>query len=375
MRRLFLLLLPLGLWGEGKGALALYHFSIENQRPEDSGFGTALGAYRSVDTKTHGGVSYRLRLDLSQPVGDSRNREMTGLFTDEGGPLGVLTELFIRLKRAHWEVRAGPQRLDTPLANDDTTRFVPYSYEALRARYLGHYLTADMGYIHRTRSNTAQRYDTATVAGEIPGGVQFAALGFAPDLPVGGHVYLYQSDRLFDALHGELRYRYERQKSGWHAGLQYIATRSNHQSPNLTPLRECAGDDVDIRAGRLGLFAGGFDATLAYSVNEGDDGIGKGYGGLTDLYTTAMISCGKNRYGPETSQLRLGYALSEAWSTHAIFTRTRFRLPEGNDYTGSYADLRYHRLPWELFIRFERLDRALPGSDTDYFRLICRYDY
>ena len=140
------------------------------------------------------------------------------------------------------------------------------------------------------------------------------------------------------------------------------------------------GDDIDLIAIKVGFDSEDLMISLNYSQNFGLSGIVKGYGGLSQVFTTSMVANGRGNYKPETWMLKTSYdLLYTQWGQSELaltLTNTRVKDNRGDDFDAYYMHWRQRfNINTSLFIRYENLDYKSDKSDVSYLRVIAAYQF
>jgi len=369
--------------GEFQTHVEFYYYDINTlgSNHENDAHATAVGgfiAYRSIPLFEHFHLGYTHY--LSYQLLDGKNPERTSLVGSAGKDISPLVELYVDYSDKSWEMKLGKQRLDTPLINDDTTRLIPFSYEAINMHYRfdeQSLLTA--GYVWRFRPICSEEYTRMTPSGYAEDGVGY--LGFNTEFGDVQHQwYYYHAPQLYDALHMQVESKtpYDTSKDIIY-GVQAIYTFANGEGNNIENHAN-GGDDVQLLAAKLGLESSGFAWIASLSYNFGEDGISRGYGGLSSLYTSSMITTGKSQGNPFAKSIKLRYTYDsaskkDAYTSALYLTNVTYSDPTLKDINAIYIDHKFRFRPREyLHLRFER--QFIAGeADRSYFRIISAYEF
>ncbi len=386
-RIVFLPFLTLPLWGfdtpigEFRTHIEFFHYDINTIETgsENDAYATALGgflSYRSVPVMDHFGMGYTQY--LSHLIFSEQNPCKTLLCDGAGHDINPMAELYLYYSDDHVDVTAGRQQLDTPLINDDTTRLIPYSYEAITAKVrFDRDTILSLGHVSGFRTNTSEEYTDESSSGYARSGVSYIGLNTAFG-NVKHQWYYYHADGLYDALHTEVSTKtpYDSSRDLLY-GVQAIYTFNGGE--NISN-RSNGGDDVRLIAAKLGIANDRYEWIGSLSYNFGDDGISRAYGGLASVYTTSMITGGKDVGNPFAKSLKITYNYDSATRKNAYtsslhLTNVTYDDPALHDTNAIYIDHRFNFRPREyIFLRFERqwIDGA---ADRSYFRIISAYEF
>ncbi|MBN2824237.1 MAG: OprD family outer membrane porin [Campylobacterales bacterium] len=361
--------------------IELFHYNINSleENTQKDAYATAIGgfvAFRSKPLWGHFGLAYKHY--LSHLIFDAKNPCSTALCDSAGKDINPLAQLYLYYQDELMEVRLGRQQLDTPLINNDTTRLIPFSYEALSAQFnLTPKTKLSLGHVTQFRTNISEDYTQTTASGYAKNGVSY--IGLTTSYGNLKHQwYYYHAKGLFDALHTEVCTRMPYDKSlDWLYGVQAIYTFGG--GTNIDN-RANGGDDVKLLAAKIGLANDRMSYVASLSYNFGEDGINRGYGGLSSLYTTSMITGGKKQGHPFAKSLKINYTYDSktrknAYSSALYLTNVTHDDPTFYDINAIYIDHKFHFRPREyIHLRFEKqwIDN---GADKSYFRIISAYEF
>lgn len=366
-------------WGELKTHIELFHYSIDNQKGEDSR-ATVLGGYLKYTSKPLYDFGFTVKHYTSHLLLEGKNPEVTCLTDFAGEDLNPLSELYLYYKNDTFSTKIGRQELNTPLINNDTTRLIPFSYTGITSRYTfreDSYLS--LGYITRFRFNNCESYTTMTPSGEAGNGVSF--LGFNTRFGEVKHQwYYYHAPGLYDALHLQVESKtsYSQEREILY-GVQAVYTFSNGPSENISNHAN-GGSNVKLLAAKLGLASDDFSYVASLSYNFGEDGINRGYGGLSSLYTTSMITNGKKDGHPFAKSLKVKYKYytskeKKEYSSSLYLTNVTYPESDYNTINALYFDHMFKFRPREyIFFRFEK-QWIENEPNKMYFRLISAYEF
>jgi len=364
--------------GEIDAHVELFHYQISSHKNGEDldARATTLGGFLQYTSAPlyHFGVG--VKQYLSHLIFESQNPQSTSLTDAAGHDINPMAELNLYYKDDIFHVKAGKQQLQTPLINDDTTRLIPYSYLGVTA-----HIELDMrsqlllGHISEFRANNSETYTKESSSGLAENGVGF--IGFHTSFSdIKAHAYYYFAPKLFNAIHlqTESQYEYYDDKTLFY-GLQAIYTHENDGGVNISNTRN-GGGDVKLIAGKLGLKSEKFSYTASLSYNFGENGINRGYGGLSSLYTTAMVTNGKLEGNPFAKSLKVRYTYGNKTYSSAIYlTNVTYKDNTKNTINSVYIDHRFNfRAREYLLLRFEQ-QWIKDERDKSYFRIISAYDF
>jgi len=367
--------------GQVKTHLELFHYTINTleESAQSDSYATAVGgslSFRSKALWNHWGLGFKHY--YSHLIFDAKNPCQTALCDGAGNDINPLAAFYLYYQDDFMEVRAGKQQLNTPLINNDTTRLIPFSYQAFTARLNFSEATfLSLGHVNRFRSNVSEDYTQESSSGYASDGVSYVGLNTTFG-DVKHQWYYYHANGLYDAFHMEVcrRTPYDATKSLLY-GVQSIYTFGGGE--NISN-RANGGDDVRLVAAKVGLANERFEWVASLSYNFGEDGINRGYGGLSSLYTSSMITNGKKQGNPFAKSLKIKYIYDapsrpNAYSSALYLTNVTHDDPTFHDINAIYIDHKFHFRPREyIHLRFEKqwIDNA---TDRSYFRIISAYEF
>lgn len=359
--------------------MELFHYSIDTQNAKDAK-ATVLGGYLKYTSPHFHHFGFSIKHYASHLIFKSENPASTCLTDLSGKDLNPLSELYLSYKNNSFSFKLGKQELDTPLINNDTTRLIPFSYDGITARYfLKPSSFISLGHISRFRFNNCESYTSMTPSGYAKDGVSF--LGLNTKFGAVEHQwYYYHAPGLYDALHLQVnsKTKYYGNKQILY-GVQAIYTFKAGSSENISTHNN-GGDNVKLLAAKLGLVSDRFSYVTSLSYNFGEDGINRGYGGLSSLYTTSMITNGKQDGKPFAKSFKVKYkyystSKDKEYSSSLYLTNVSYPKSDHNTLNALYIDHLFKFRPREyIFLRFEKqwID---DGPDKTYFRLISSYEF
>lgn len=367
--------------GQLKTHIELFHYNINTIGEDQSNdsYATAIGGsiyFRSKPLLGHFGIVCKHY--LSHLIFNAKNPCKTALCDGAGNDINPLSQLYLYDQDDQLEIRAGRQQLNTPLINNDNTRMIPYSYEAITAKLkISPKSILSLGHVSRFRSNISNEFTKESASGYAKNGVSYIGLNtYFGD--VKHQWYYYHANALYDALHLEVctKTPFDATKKIIY-GIQAIYTYGN--GVNIDN-RNNGGSDVKLLAAKLGLAHKRFEWVASLSYNFGEDGLTRGYGGISSLYTTSMITSGKKQGNPFAKSLKIKYTYDsatrkDAYSSALYLTNVTHDDPIFHDINAIYIDHKFHFPPREyLHLRFEKqwINNA---PDKTYFRIISAYEF
>ncbi|MFK5975308.1 MAG: OprD family outer membrane porin [Sulfurovum sp.] len=373
--------------GTFKTHIELFYYDINSlEDNENNSYATVAGGfidYRSKALWGHLGVD--IKHYYSHLIFDTKNPNKTSLTDTAGHEINPLAELYLYyqndfMQDGFMEIRVGKQQLNTPLINSDTTRLIPFSYEAITAKFnFSKTTTLSLGHVYKYRANNSENYTDFTSSGYAENGVSFIGLNTRFG-DVEHQWYYFYSKELYNALHIEVKGKipYDETRDIIY-GVQAIYTFKNANGKSIDNLNN-GGDNVRLLATKVGLKKSGFKSIFSLSYNFGKDGINRGYGGLSSLYTTSMITSGKKQGNPFAKSLKLKYTYGSnsrknAYSSALYLTNITYNSADFHTINAIYIDHKFHFRPREyIYLRFERqwIDNV---PNRSYFRIISAYEF
>ncbi|HEO98795.1 MAG: OprD family outer membrane porin [Campylobacterales bacterium] len=366
-------------WGRFDTHIELFHYDINGQEDQDSR-ATVLGGYLHYISRPvyHFGVG--VKQYLSDLIFYSKNPALTSLTDSAGEDINPLSELYAYYETERFALKLGKQQLSTPLLNDDTTRLIPFSYRGVTSRISWNTDTfLALGYITGFRANNSEDYTPYTSSGLAEDGVAY--LGFHTQFGAVKHQwYYYHAPKLYNTLHMEVSAStpYNSSKTLLY-GVQAIYTFDNAEESH-TITGDNGGGDVRLIAAKVGIASQKFSYIGSLSYNLGEDGINRGYGGLSSLYTSSMITTGKKRGHPFAKSMKVHYKYyssgkEKEYSSALHFTNVTYGDDAANPINAFYIDHKFKFRPREyILLRFEKQWIA-EEDDKSYFRIISAYTF
>lgn len=364
--------------GQTEGSLYALYYDRQSDRVGAEYTAAAVGGTLAYTSPKEAGAYVSARLQSTNLTGARTNPELSRLVGADKQSVDALTEAYLGLIDGNHLLRLGRQHLDTPLLNGDTTRVVPYSYNAIHYQWNGSDKSrAVLGKVNRIKPFDSRFFEPVSDSGELDDGIWYAGLEDRRLSGLSYILYYYQAPLLYDAFFVEVDDSYDLDGMQIFSGIQYVKSYENGEGENIDPLREEGGGDVALAALRLGFKAGTYGLIVAHSQNSGQDGLGRAYGGMAELFTTTMVTDGIHRGSPKTTSVRLKYDWTPETSTRLIYNLTDYgvdahdKVPGSttNDYKSFYADLKYE-MPGDalVYFQYEQLDKELAQSDLNEFR-------
>ena len=367
--------------GNVDGEIQAFYYNINKKRDSFS-HATALGGFLKYTTDTNNSFFGTVGFHTSNSIGSSKKPKATLLFNNDkdASSFSVVSEAFLAYKTSSRVIKIGNLMLNTPMANDDTTRIVPFSYQAFA--YTGN-ITQDtrveLYYINAIRSNTSDSYKKKSASGEIgDSGVSMLGLHYSGMEGIKFHSYYYYAPELYSTLVLQSDYEYAIDKEMLLCfGVQYFNSGDGGEYANTTGLY--GGDDINLLALRANVEADDWHVSLNYSQNFGLSGILRGYGGLAKVYTSSMIANGRGNYKPETWMLKTSYELpfkSHHSEVALRVTNTKVHDSRGYGFNAYYLHFKhYFSDEASLFVRYENMNFEKDKIDSDYLRIIAKYEF
>ncbi len=362
--------------------LELFHYNIilntESQAQDSKA--TVLGGFMKYTSKPYYHFGVAVKQYSSLLIFNAHNPSQTSLTDSAGHDINPLAELYLYYKDHTLHIKAGKQQLKTPLINDDTTRLIPFSYYGVTSQInVDNKSYLSFGYISEFRANNSEAYTKYSSSGLAQNGVTY--LGFNTKFGDVAHQwYYYHAPDLYDAYHMQVdtKTKYDEFKDLIY-GIQAIYTTNNSGGENITN-RTNGGSNVKLISAKLGLDSEKFLYVGSLSYNFGKDGINRGYGGLSSLYTTSMITSGKQDGNPFAKSLKIRYkyyspSKDKEYSSSIHLTNVTYQDNTKNSINALYVDHHFKFRPREyLLLRFE--NQWIAGeNDKSYFRIISAYEF
>ncbi|MFT7002716.1 MAG: imipenem/basic amino acid-specific outer membrane pore [Sulfurimonas sp.] len=368
--------------GKVEGQLQLFYYDIDKSVNSGDAYATAIGGHLKYTTDTKNALYASAGFHTSNSIGEYLNRTKTSMFNNDkdGDVLTVISEAFLGYKTKNRSAKIGDLRLKSPMMNDDTTRFVPWSFQGLTYEENSIKDTKiELYYIKAIRSNTSEDYDQTSGSGKFgDSGISMASLKYSGIEGLKINAYYYYAPELYSTFMTQTDYKTSiNDYASFIAGLQYYNSGNGGKYADTTSKN--GGDDINFLSLRSGLESKDGFIIINYSQNFGFSGLVKGYGGLAKAYTTSMIANGRGNNKPETWMIRTAYNLPLGGYKDTIAaTYTNSQVHVANATTGFDAYYlhfkHYFNKDTTLYMRYENLQYET-GAEADYFRTILTYKF
>lgn len=364
--------------GEAEGSLYALYYDRQTDAVGAEYTAAGVGGSLAYTTRREAGLYISARLQTTNLTGAKTNPGLSRLVGEDEKSVDALSEAHLGMVDGNHMLRIGRQYLDTPLLNADTTRVVPYTYNGIHYQWNGSDKSrAVLGKVNEVKAFDNRFFEQESDSGELDDGIWYLGLEDRRTSGLSYVLYYYQAPLLYDAFFVEVDDSYDIDGVQIFSGIQYIKTYENGEGENIDPLREEGGGDVSLAALRLGFKAGTYGLIVAHSQNSGQDGLGRAYGGMAELFTTTMVTDGIHRGSPKTTSVRLKYDWTPETSTRLIYNITDYGVDahdkvmgsNTNDYKSFYLDLKYE-MPGDALVNFqyEQFDKELTKTDLNEFR-------
>ena len=360
------------------GEVKLFFYDIDREDSQYDAYTTALGGFLELKSPSLYEINANIRFYTSNPIGADKFRESTLLYqVPSGDAINTLAVANLEYGNQVTTIILGRQRLSTPMANDDTSRIIPYAYSGITAVNKSlDWLKVSAGYIQELKPIISEDFDDISPAGKIEKG--FYYLGVNVDFPydIDLQAYGYYAYELYDALHLQLEKDFKFNSFDLKLGTQHIETFTNNDSKNLIPDVSTGSDEVRLWAYKIALQYKKLYLAHSFSQNEKLGGITRGYGGYTKLYTSSMYETAKSKGGARGINLSARYDFTDDLNAQVIYLKTNYKDPSSNPYISIYTGLKYYYYKNSyLHLRYEYVDREKIDTDSQYIRLITTYSF
>lgn len=371
------------------GDLQYFYYGITHPNDTLSSYANALGGNIRLKSKTFYDFGVTVQYSGSNAIGKTKNYKPLVLFDNAGNSenLNTLSQLNLFYTKRYRgknivNFKVGSQLIETPVMNLDTTKIVPYSYEAMTFQYsLEGELNVQAGAVSAIKSNVSGAYSNESPSGKITNGIWFAGMTY--ELQKYHHFmsYFYLAPQLYNTYYGKYAYNHPvRGNVLYSMGVQFIKTFQAGSSMNAVKEGYEGGQDVTLLSPMLGVEVYDFELSAAYSQNFGVSGIRRGYGGLTQLYTSSMISNGRGNYKPKAFSIKPAYNFPGNFlgfqNVMLIYTRVLHDMEEGQDQLSYYAHIKMNfDIDTSLYLRYENLEYTKTGLIKRYLRLQLKYRF
>jgi hypothetical protein len=213
------------MFSEGKvtGQIRAIYADYEQKKSgERDTYATALGGGLKYELASlygfNGAVAFKTSQDLGFATGD-REKQNPELSSSKGN-YTELSEAYINYRYKDFNLRAGRQILDTPLADSDDIRMISNTFEAYIATYDFDNLSFMAGNIQKWQGFDAGLDDGWIDAGES--GTNFGGISYAEKI-VEFSIWYYNITKGANAIYSDLGVNYNFNKDfSIHAGVQYL---------------------------------------------------------------------------------------------------------------------------------------------------------
>lgn len=359
--------------------MQLFYYNIDKKN-DSNVYATSAGGYLKYTTDTKNPIFASARFHTSNPILESSNRAKTALFKDDSdaSALTTISESYLAYKTNNRILKVGNFMLNTPMMNDDTTRIVPWSYQGFA--YTGESiknLKVQLYFIDAIRSQTSDSYKKQSGSGEFDS-ITMLSLHYNNLSGFKAQAYYYYVPELYSTFVGQIDYDMALDSDTLICfGVQYF--KSGDGGKYNQRVDKNGGDNIDLVALRSSIDAKDWSLSINYSQNFGFSGIGVGYGGAAQVYTTSMIANGRGNFKPETWMLQSTYELpfTKFRSELALtLTNTQTKDERGDDFNAYYLHFKhYFTKDASMHFRYESLKYATSKKDANYFRAIATYKF
>ncbi len=358
--------------------IELFHYQIHSNKEGNiiDTRATVLGGFFEYTSTPLYHFGLGIKQYVSHLIFASKHPENTSLTDSAGKNINPLAACYLYYKDDVFYIKAGKQQLQTPLINDDTTRLIPFSYFGVTAD-INIDTTSHLffGHVSEFRANNSDSYTPYSSSGLVEDGVHFVGY-YKTFSDIKVQAYYYDAPKLFNALHLEVESQHKyNENSAFIYGLQAIYTNDNKKGTNISNIKN-GGGDVKLIAGKFGIKSEKFSYIGSLSYNFGEDGINRGYGGLSSIYTTSMITSGKLKGNPFAKSLKVRHTYKNKIYSSAIYlTNVTYKDKRYNTINSVYIDHKFKfRAREYILLRFEKQWIA-NEPDKSYFRIISSYDF
>ncbi|WP_457749718.1 hypothetical protein [Sulfurimonas sp.] len=164
--------------GKVVGQLRMLYSDLNNNNRPNT-YATAIGGMLKYETAQYKGLSTAVALVTTNDIrslsgeGEALNEELSGLKRS----YTQLSEAYVNYKYKYLSLRAGRQKIDTPLADSDDIRMIANSFEAYRISYAHKGFSFTLGDLVRWQGIDAGLDNGWVQTGEK--GVQYGALTYS----------------------------------------------------------------------------------------------------------------------------------------------------------------------------------------------------
>lgn len=263
------------LSGEYRAVFAGYKQKVPDVNGTQSG---AVGGYLKYELSElngfNAGIAYMISYDMntsSFAEGYEQNDELSSA----DGKYGVMNEAYLNYKNGGFNLRAGRQIIDTPLADSDDIRMIKNTFESYIATYEDDKFSLMLGNLQRWQGVDAGLLDEWALTGE--NGTWFGGISYSGDI-VHASAWRYNVTQLTNASYLELSFNHE-----INSDVSMVWAFQSLKESELTK----SGIQASIFGTLVEFKAYGFGLNMAYNESDGkkDKGSFSGFGGGT-LFTS-----------------------------------------------------------------------------------------
>jgi len=165
---------------------------------------TAIGGALKYETASYHGLSLGAAFYTSHAIiglSGERDKDKFNEEMADNSHYDILAESYLNYRHAHFNLRIGRQRIDTPYADSDDIRMTPNTFEGVVARYAWENLTLLGAYLTRWQGPDAT-YDFEALIEDGDGVAMLAATYSQAHLE--GGIWYYHADDTAEIFYGDI---------------------------------------------------------------------------------------------------------------------------------------------------------------------------
>lgn len=357
----------------GELALQLYlvHDEISYDNSANDSYGTIAGIILNYKTKPYNGNFVNLTFGSNNPLFAQKNPQNSELLSQDEKSIDSLIEGYLYFQEDKHSFKLGKQQLYTPLLNSTNSRVLPYSFSGASYMLRSDFLKVVLGSVNEQKKPNERVFSSEFDGGNGENGIFFGGLELK-NMGFESKAYYYQAKDMFDSIFLQVDKNGFLKTWRYYLGAQYITTNKNDSGKNINTLSNDGGSDVDINALRFGAGYKNTGLIVAYSKNNGANGLARAYAGEAELFTSSMIDFGITNGYAEIVSFRFKYDFTKDLNSKIIYTDTSFKKQENpNNFDSLFLEIDYEYAKNSYFnIGYEHMDKEYKNSDIDCLRAI-----
>ncbi|MDQ1340741.1 MAG: hypothetical protein QG567_1899 [Campylobacterota bacterium] len=357
--------------GELALQLHLVHDELNYDDSANDSYGTIAGIILNYKTKPYGGSFVNLTFGSNNPVFAQKNPQNSELLSQDEKSIDSLIEGYLYFQEDKHSFKLGKQQLYTPLLNSTNSRVLPYSFSGFSYMLRSDFLKVVLGSVNEQKRANERVFSSEFDGGNGENGIFFGGLELK-NIGFESKAYYYQAKDMFDSIFFQVDKNGFLKTWRYYLGAQYITTGKNGSGKNINTLSNDGGSDVKINALRVGTGYKNAGLIVAYSKNNGSNGLAKAYAGKAELFTDSLIDFDITDGYEEIVSFRFKYDFSKELTSKIIYNDTSFKKQENpNNFDSLFVEMDYEYAKNSYFnVGYEHMDKEYKSSDIDYLRVV-----